>query len=144
MEEIFSKEVGKGRKHKRVNNCIDCGKLISKRATRCMSCNQAGKFVNEETKNKLRGKLNGAWKGRKVKYRCLHTWIERNKPKPKYCKRCGEEKKLCLANISGKYKRNINDFEWLCYSCHNKQDKIGLNFHKRLQPNIYRAERRCK
>lgn len=143
-EEIFSKKTGKGRKHKRVNNCINCGKIISKRAIRCMSCNQAGKFVSEETKNKLKGEKNGFWKGEKVKYRALHSWLRRAKPKPKLCEGCNKEKKLCVANISGVYNRDITNYKWLCFSCHNTQDKIGLNFHKRLQPNIYRAERRCK
>lgn len=27
-----------------------------------------------------------------------------------------------LSNISGEYKRDVNDFEWLCVSCHRKKD----------------------
>lgn len=27
-----------------------------------------------------------------------------------------------LANISGQYKRDTNDFQWVCRSCHTKID----------------------
>jgi len=29
---------------------------------------------------------------------------------------------LELSNISGKYKRDINDYEWLCVKCHRIKD----------------------
>ena len=38
------------------------------------------------------------------------------------CENCGEQKSYDLANISGEYKRDINDFKWLCRSCHIKED----------------------
>jgi len=68
------------------------------------------------------------WKGNKVKYNALHRWIERRKSKPKKCSICNKKRKLSLANISGEYKRDVNDFEWLCYPCHYKKDwkKIKL------------------
>jgi len=71
---------------------------------------------------KHRGKNNGNWKGDNVGYTALHNWIERNKLKPKECEHCKKLKKLEAANISGKYKRDVNDFEWLCRNCHMLKD----------------------
>ena len=63
------------------------------------------------------------WKGDKAKKITLHIWIAKNKPKPKVCEICKEERKLNLANIKNhNYTRNINDYRWLCYSCHKKMD----------------------
>lgn len=69
-----------------------------------------------------KGNKNGMWKGNKVGYYALHSWIANHKPKPEFCERCKKEKPYDLANISGKYKRDINDFEWLCRRCHMKKD----------------------
>ena len=79
----------------------------------------------------------------------LHIWVAKNKPKPKVCEICKEERKLNLANIKGhKYTRRIEDYRWLCYSCHRKMDithcKRG---HKLEGDNIYidtRGKRVCK
>lgn len=94
-----------------------------------------GKHHNEKTKLKNRlshiGKRlkaeNPAWKGNEVGYMALHDWIRRHKPKSDMCENCKQIKKLELANISGEYKRDIDDFKWLCKSCHNKRDKKLLN-----------------
>lgn len=58
------------------------------------------------------------WKGENITYRSLHSWIQDNKPKKKFCESCNKRKKLELANISGKYKRDINDYKWECHRCH--------------------------
>jgi len=69
------------------------------------------------TKEKIRvnnlNEKNGMWKGDNVGYSQLHNWIRKYKPKTKLCEKCKERKPLDIANISGKYKRDINDFEWL-------------------------------
>jgi hypothetical protein len=65
---------------------------------------------------------NGAWKGDNVSYTSLHQWIRNHKPKPELCEECRKIKPYDLANISGKYRRDINDFEWLCRKCHMKKD----------------------
>lgn len=72
------------------------------------------------------------WKGNKAGLSSLHYWVKRRKPKPKKCNDCNKKEKLCLANISGEYKRDINDFEWLCYPCHYQKDwkKIKLTGKK--------------
>ena len=68
------------------------------------------------------GKNNPQWKGNKVGYGALHDWIKSRKVKPKFCELCDTEPPQDLANISGKYKRDTNDFEWICRRCHMKKD----------------------
>jgi hypothetical protein len=84
----------------------------------------------QDWKDKIRKKLlgkgcmekNGMWKGNKVGKNGLHRWIERRKPKPEFCEICNKRKPYDLSNISGKYKRDINDYKWVCRSCHMKGD----------------------
>ena len=68
------------------------------------------------------GEYNGMWKGTDVGKKELHEWVRKNKPKPKLCVDCKKAKPYDLANISQEYKRDINDFKWLCRSCHIKKD----------------------
>lgn len=69
------------------------------------------------------GEKNGMWKGDLIsKKGTLHEWIRNHKPKPKYCEDCKIKDPFDLANISQKYLRDINDFEWLCRSCHMQKD----------------------
>lgn len=65
---------------------------------------------------------NPNWKGNEVGYTGLHNWIRDNKPKPNFCEHCNEYPPYDLANISGEYKRDIKDFEWLCRKCHMLSD----------------------
>lgn len=85
-----------------------------------------GKKLSKETKIKMaRSKLgdkNPMWKGSSVSYNALHTWIHKYKPKPKLCEKCHKNKPYDVANISGKYKRDINDYRWLCRRCHMIND----------------------
>ena len=68
------------------------------------------------------------WKGDNVGYEALHAWIKRHKYKTCFCEKClSFNMRLDLANISGQYKRDVNDFEWLCEKCHIYKDKIVLN-----------------
>ena len=69
------------------------------------------------------GEGNAQWKGNKVKYNALHDYIKYHKPKPAKCTQCGKVTiKLDCANISGKYLRELNDWEWICRSCHMTKD----------------------
>lgn len=73
----------------------------------------------------VRGENNPNWKGDNVGYKCLHDWVRKRKPKPDACEQCGTKKKyLELANISGEYKRDINDYEYLCVKCHKEKDRV--------------------
>lgn len=110
-----------------------CGKLTENQKYCSRACSNKYREVvyskerNEKIGKKHIGNLNSMWKGDKVKYIALHNWVKRNKPKPLLCECCKKQKPYDLANISGEYKRDINDFEWLCRSCHMKKDKRILN-----------------
>lgn len=82
-------------------------------------------FTIESKQKLIDSKLkenNPMWKGDKVCYGSLHDWIRWYKPKPKKCECCGREVRLDCANISGEYRRDVNDYEWLCRKCHMKKD----------------------
>jgi hypothetical protein len=115
---------------------------------------------SEEAKRKMREKLKGRipwnkgikyekitgekhflWKGNNVGYFALHSWISRNKGKPSKCERCGKKKKKYeWANISGEYKRDLNDYESLCVACHRIKDLKGhipWNKGKKLHYDVW-------
>jgi hypothetical protein len=81
---------------------------------------------SEETRKKLSetkiNEKNPNWKGNDVKEPALHDWVKRRKNKSKLCENCNEETPFDLANISGEYKRDINDYQWLCRKCHMVSD----------------------
>jgi len=79
------------------------------------------KYLNEGNPN---------WKGDKAGYGALHRWVKRRKPKPKFCENCGKRKPFEVANISGKYKRDINDYKWLCRSCHSKEHRGNKKWYE--------------
>jgi hypothetical protein len=68
------------------------------------------------------GANNPMWVGDKVGYHALHAWVHRNKPKPSSCEMCRKELPLEAANISQEYKRDIDDWRWLCRRCHMISD----------------------
>lgn len=73
--------------------------------------------------NHPRSKNHPNWKGEKVGYTCLHSWVRRRKEKPDHCQKCGKTQNyLELANISGEYKRDIEDYIYLCVKCHKEMD----------------------
>jgi hypothetical protein len=84
------------------------------------------KSLNSEQRKKISksklGNKNPMWKGDNVSYVGLHSWLKRNKKKVKLCECCHTNKPYDLANISGKYKRDVDDYEWLCRKCHMTKD----------------------
>lgn len=85
------------------------------------------KKISEAKKGKNMGEQNHNWKGDNVSYTNLHIWIRKYKPKPENCENCGKkEEYLEASNISGEYKRDINDFEYLCASCHKIKHIKGV------------------
>ncbi len=95
---------------RKIWRCIDCSKEVWYGSTRCKSC-----VAKERTQV-------GLWKGEDVGYTGLHHWLRRNKVKVDLCENCNLKPPHDLANISGKYKRDINDFKWLCRRCHMIED----------------------
>jgi hypothetical protein len=71
---------------------------------------------------------NGLWKGDKVGYSALHNWVKRHKQKSELCEDCNLRKPYDLANVSGLYKRDVNDFKWLCRHCHMENDERLTKF----------------
>lgn len=67
---------------------------------------------------KNRGSHNGNWVGEKITYNGLHTWVRRHKTLLEICELCRKKKAYDFANISGAYKRDVNDFVCVCRSCH--------------------------
>jgi hypothetical protein len=80
---------------------------------------------------------NPMWKGESVGYGGIHSWIRRRNNKPALCEQCGIKPAYDLANISGKYTRNLDDWEWLCRHCHMKKDNRLKNL-KSYRGDIYK------
>ncbi len=102
----------------------DCGNVVIVRGSSLTSgaTVSCGCYLKERRADKM-GEKNINWKGDNAGRIAQHAWIRRRKPKPALCVRCEERKPFDLANISGDYKRDVDDYEWLCRRCHMKDDK---------------------
>ena len=84
-------------------------------------------WQSERSKNRIfkKGKNHPNWKGDKVSIHQLHYRIRKQLGKPKRCSKCGTDKakRIELANISGKYLSNLDDWRWLCSMCHAYEHK---------------------
>lgn len=88
------------------------------------------KGINLENKN-------GMWAGDAVGYHALHNWIRARFTKPSLCQKCGIKPPLDMANISGLYKRDLSDWEYLCRACHMKSDgRIELMVERNISNRI--------
>ena len=83
----------------------------------------------EFKKEDVTGEKNFNWKGDKVGYMALHTWVSRNKGKATVCEKCGSNEFVHWANKSHEYKRELDDWLSLCRKCHGKYDS-GENWGK--------------
>lgn len=100
-----------------------------------------GKHHSEETKKKMRGRKNSpatlkkmsenrkgipSWRkdipNENVGYYGVHAWVRNRKPKPDLCERCNIAPPFDLANKTGKYLRDLDDWEYLCRKCHQISD----------------------
>jgi hypothetical protein len=70
----------------------------------------------------MRGSHNGMWKDGKITYSALHQWVNRNLSKSEACEICKRNRPLEACNVSGDYLRDLNDWQWLCRSCHMNTD----------------------
>lgn len=94
------------------------GRKMSEEARRKMSLAKKGKPAPHRSQEK-----NPVWKGEDVGYQCLHAWVRKYKPNPGKCVRCTSTNCVRASNVSGSYKRELSDYEYLCQSCHSKNDK---------------------
>lgn len=83
------------------------------------------------------GNDNPKWKGDEAGYAAIHKWVQRQKGKAIRCENTDctyprrdnwgrtllKPKKFHWANISHKYKRDVNDWMQLCQSCHFRYDR---------------------
>jgi len=67
------------------------------------------------------GEQHRNWK-EKIGYSGVHGWLRRNFGKADHCMNGCLAKAYDWANISGEYRRDINDFESLCRRCHMIKD----------------------
>jgi hypothetical protein len=76
-----------------------------------------------------RGARHGNWKGDEVGYRSLHLWVDLHGVKTGRCVECGREVGVARgtgtqwANISGEYRRDLDDFRELCIPCHSREHR---------------------
>lgn len=90
---------------------------------------------------KKKGNKNSRWKGITAGFRGKHCWLTRNYGKPIQCDNLKCKKKSQYydwANISGKYKRNRNDYFHLCRSCHKCFDMGLIEVKNVKKPLRYR------
>ena len=107
------------------------GKKMSKEYCEILSKARIGKHYSLDTefkKENVEGEKNVNWKGDEVGYYALHQWIQRKLGKATKCEYCNKEhNRIHWANISGKYKRDLDDWIQLCPSCHIYFDRGELN-----------------
>lgn len=76
----------------------------------------ANAFSSEQTI----GSNNINWRGADIKYGSLHDWVRYHLGKPKKCENCfmAEHWRYEWANVSGEYKKDLDDWVRLCKTCH--------------------------
>lgn len=159
MTFIKGNKINLGRKltdyQKRMVSLAQKGKPKSKETRKKLSLALKGRkcpWVSEANKKRLKekhpmygktpkwmvGKNNWIWKGNNVGYYALHHWLNRVLGKAKICSKCGSlgsKIRGChWANISGEYKRDLNDWISLCPKC-NKND--GIRIPERFKEEVY-------
>ena len=86
----------------------------------------------EKIRNRMKDENHPRFKGNNASQEVIHKWVIKLKPKPEGCEDCGRKSRLALANLKDhKYTRNPEDYKWLCYSCHKKQDMQCSQCHKK-------------
>ena len=73
----------------------------------------------------LRNEQHPHWKGNDVGYNSLHEWVRNHLPRSELCEICHEIPPRDLANKTGTYDRDLNNWFYLCKKCHNKYDEKG-------------------
>lgn len=86
------------------------------------------------------GPNNRNWKGDKVGYAGLHNWVRKHLFRPERCERCNERPCTEVANLDGKYSRDLSTWQWMCRSCHlrfdNVANKAWITKKARIAPSV--------
>lgn len=122
------------RKRKYFMICEICGKVLRntlggfkiRKYPLCHSCfnkKYGIKYLDENRE----GVNNSNWKGNNVSYSSVHKYVRKYNP-PRYgkdtCFLCEEKTdNLQLANITGIYNRDFENYAYLCSKCHARLDK---------------------
>jgi hypothetical protein len=97
---------------------------------KCHDHPMRGKPRSQLTRNKisegLKGEKNIFWKGNNVKKRALHRWVRSRIPITKLCEICNKVPPRDLANITGVYNRELNNWKYLCRKCHLRFDNVYI------------------
>jgi hypothetical protein len=87
----------------------------------------------------MEGEDNPNWKGDGAGYIALHYWVRRKLGNPVRCSKnkSHSAKRFVWANISGEYKRDLNDWRSFCNSCNLTdgvaiRDQFDENLHRRI------------
>lgn len=93
---------------------------------------QGREFTKEHKKHISEGLIKQFNISNELKYQRIHKHIRNTLGKPSKCENCGttESKVFDWANISHKYKYDLNDWIRLCRSCHVKYDKHNIVLNK--------------
>ena len=135
-KELFSSEIGEK---------LGKNKACVKQKMKSLGLKRGSVLKNGHGKN---------WRDKDYSYSAVHAWIRNNYGPAKRCENpdCNNKnaKRFEWSNISGKYKRDRNDFIQLCCSCHSLKDE-AKDYCKRGHPlfgdNVYRygiGKRQCK
>ena len=113
-------------KHYCSNYCLSIG-TFWKKGQKAWNKGLKG-YSSGLVKCRMKGEENPAWKGKEVKYRALHSWVERELGKPSKCTNCGvtnlQGRQIHWANKSREYKRELSDWIRLCIKCHKVFDRV--------------------
>jgi hypothetical protein len=122
---VVLKQVGVDNHRNRVWACLcDCGGTTEQRTNTLKMglVRSCGCLQRETQREKMLNEKNPNWSSGTPSLGAVHTWVRERKPRPEYCERCRKEVPHDLANISGKYLRDVSDYEWLCRKCHMTDD----------------------
>lgn len=88
------------------------------------------------SKSKNREEKNPAWKGDKASYRAKHIWVQFHYGKANHCEfdLTHTSTRFHWSNKSGRYERDISDWQQLCPKCHKGYDK-KMNGHNWKRPS---------
>lgn len=120
-------------------NCIECNEIfyitpglvgsLDIKHPEPKYCSNRCRLLNPLFKNTGRTRFQSrerSFKGTQKEYYQLHHWVRKNKGKAFWCTFCFSCKKVEWANISGLYRKELNDYMQLCNKCHFKYDKHDL------------------